>query len=103
MEPRKNISRGWTQDFQQGGHDISPLEILVFDFPQFLYKNYRKVQKLQDARKVLISPHFLTFETQSRFGMLQISPPYKNLVPRFGSLGKEIWVEIKTFVASGSF
>ena len=27
-----------------------------------------------------------------RFGMWQTSPPYKNLVPRFGSLGKERWV-----------
>ena len=40
------------------------MEILVFDFPQFFYKNYRKVQKLPNARKVLISTLFLTFETQ---------------------------------------
>ena len=40
--------------------------ILVFDFLQFLYKNYRIVQKLQDARKVLFYTHFLTFETRTQ-------------------------------------
>ena len=44
-------------------------------------KNYRKVQKQQDARKVLISSHFLTFETQPKIWDVTKSPPLQESRP----------------------
>ena len=46
------------------------LEFLISTIP---LQELQKSSKLQDARKVLISTHFLTFETQPRFGMLHIA------------------------------
>ena len=50
--------------------------------PQFLYKNYRRVQKLPNARKVLISTHFLAFETQPQIWAVTKPPPLTEISSR---------------------
>ena len=75
IEPRKNISQVRTQGFSQAGHDFAIWRFWFLISHNSFYKNYRKDQKLQDARNVLIYTHFLTFETQPRVWAVTKPPP----------------------------